>query len=244
MLQYWLTVNAMASSTERRPLWRAGVVACLLALPTGAVWAQANTGGSQVGIYTCVDASGRRITSDRPIAQCMDRDQQELRNDGTVKRVIKPVMTAEERARAEALEKLRAEEKARIEDAARRDRNLLQRYPNEAAHRAARNKELADANETIATNRKRIAELEVERKGLLTEAEFYRKGNMPAQLKRKLDENDISVGGALRTIATQQAEITKVNERFDAELIRLKRLWVGEVPGFGVASVPGGTAPK
>jgi hypothetical protein len=244
MLPSWLTVSAMASSTERRPLWRAGAVACLLALPAGAVWAQANTGGSPVGIYTCVDASGRRITSDRPIAQCMDRDQQELRNDGTVKRVIKPVMTAEERARAEALEKLRADEKARIEDAARRDRNLLQRYPNEAAHRAARNKEVGDANQVIALNRKRIADLEADRKALLNEAEFYRKGNMPPQLKRKLDENDIGVGGALRSIAAQQAEITKVNERFDTELVRLKRLWAGEAPGFGVSSTPGVAQPK
>ena len=31
--------------------------------------AQPATGGS---IYTCIDAQGRRITSDRPIAECLD----------------------------------------------------------------------------------------------------------------------------------------------------------------------------
>ena len=40
-----------------------------------AVWlpAQAQSGGA--GIYTCVDAQGRRLTSDRPIVQCADREQ-------------------------------------------------------------------------------------------------------------------------------------------------------------------------
>lgn len=228
---------ANATAFSRAAARAAPVVLAAVAVGGWALsaWAQSPP---TVGIYTCVDASGRRITSDRPIAQCMDREQQERRSDGTVKRVIPPQMTGEERARAEALEKMRAEEKAKVEDATRRDKTLVQRYPNEAAHKLARDKELANANEVIASARKRIAELEAERKTLLTEAEFFRKGNMPAALKRKLDENDINMGGALRTVSTQQSEITKVNERFDGELARLKRLWAGELPGFGVASTP------
>jgi membrane protein involved in colicin uptake len=208
----------------------------MLALQAGTGLAQPQ--GAGPGIYTCVTADGRRITSDRPIIQCLDREQQERRSDGTIKRVIPPQQTAEERARMEALERMRAEERARVDEAARRDKTLMQRYPNEAAHRVAREKDLAAANEAIAVVRRRITELETERKALLTEAEFFRKGNMPAALKRKLDENDINMGGALRTVSTQQGEITKINERFDAELARLKRLWAGEAPGFGVATAP------
>jgi hypothetical protein len=227
MRQFRLTETATASR-------------CALAALTLGSALLASQVAAQPGIYTCVDASGKRITSDRPIAQCLDREQQELRNDGTVKRVIKPPPTAEERAKAEALEKARAEERVRVEEAARRDKTLMQRYPNEAAHKTARGKELAHANELIAAARKRVVDLESERKALLAEAEFFRKGNVPAPLKRKLDENDINMGGAVRTIAAQQSEITKINERFDAELARLKRLWAGEQPGFGVATTPGG----
>lgn len=39
-------------------------------------------------IYTCINAKGQRITSDRPIVECIDRTQ-ELRNtDGSVKQVV------------------------------------------------------------------------------------------------------------------------------------------------------------
>ncbi|OYX12745.1 MAG: DUF4124 domain-containing protein, partial [Acidovorax sp. 32-64-7] len=35
-------------------------------------WAQQSNTGS---IYTCVDRQGRRLTADRPIAECLDREQ-------------------------------------------------------------------------------------------------------------------------------------------------------------------------
>jgi hypothetical protein len=53
------------------------------------------------GIYTCVDAKGRRITSDRPIIECIDREQRELSPSGTVRRKIGPSLTAMERAAVE-----------------------------------------------------------------------------------------------------------------------------------------------
>ena len=43
-----------------------------------------------VGIYSCVDARGRTITADRPIADCSDREQRELNPSGTVKRKVEP----------------------------------------------------------------------------------------------------------------------------------------------------------
>jgi hypothetical protein len=36
------------------------------------------------GIYTCIDDKGRRLTSDRPIAECNAREQQILNRDGSV----------------------------------------------------------------------------------------------------------------------------------------------------------------
>ena len=47
------------------------------------------------GIYTCVDAKGRKITSDRPIADCIDREQVELNPSGTVRRKVGPTLTAQ-----------------------------------------------------------------------------------------------------------------------------------------------------
>ena len=38
------------------------------------------------GIFTCTTANGRKITSDRPIAECANQDQKELNASGSVKR--------------------------------------------------------------------------------------------------------------------------------------------------------------
>ena len=49
-------------------------LACLLL----AVPAQAEQSLVQ-GIYTCTDAKGRKLTSDRPIPECHDREQRVLK---------------------------------------------------------------------------------------------------------------------------------------------------------------------
>ena len=89
-------------------------------------------------IFTCVDGKGRHITSDRPIPECLDREQRELNPSGTVKRQIPPSQTAEERAAEEVRQRLAAEDQARIAEEKRRDRALLARYPNRASHDAER----------------------------------------------------------------------------------------------------------
>ncbi|MEN9482916.1 MAG: hypothetical protein RJB37_796 [Pseudomonadota bacterium] len=100
-------------------------------------------------IYTCINAKGQRITSDRPIVECIDRTQ-ELRNtDGSVKQVVPPSMTAEERAAHE--DRLRQEMAAGAvkRDAIRRDRNLLSRYPDEPRHQRARTAALEPLNTAL-----------------------------------------------------------------------------------------------
>ncbi len=68
----------------------------------GLVAASLPPAGAQ-GIYVCVDAKGRRITSDRPILDCLDREQSELSPTGQVIRKIGPSLTAAERAAEEEL---------------------------------------------------------------------------------------------------------------------------------------------
>jgi hypothetical protein len=86
------------------------------------------------GIYTCIDGKGRRLTSDRPIAECNDREQQQLNPSGTVRRRITPPPTAQELAAQEERARREAEERARVAEEKRRDRALLIRYPNKETH--------------------------------------------------------------------------------------------------------------
>ena len=104
----------------------------------GPAVAQTTPAASSPGIFTCIDPQGRRLTSDRPIAECTGREQRVLNRDGSVQRVVPPTLTAEERAEREAAERRAVLERASQADAVRRDRNLVSRFPNEATHRKSR----------------------------------------------------------------------------------------------------------
>src|SRR5438128_1791040 len=93
---------------------------------------------AQATIYSCVDATGKKLTSDRPIPECVNRDQRVLNPDGSVRHILPPTPTPDERAEQEARERRLEVERASLQDAVRRDRNLMVRYPNEAAHNRSR----------------------------------------------------------------------------------------------------------
>ena len=178
-------------------------------------------------IYTCVDAKGRKITSDRPISECIDRSQQEITPSGIVKRVLGPSLTAQERAAKEEKDRLIAEVVAREAEDKRRDRALLLRYPNRAVHDKERVLALAQVDEVIKAAAKRMIELAEQRKLIGVEMEFYAKdpSKAPVSLKRRAEENESSVAVSRRFIAEQDMEKQRVNLRFDEELIKLKQLW-------------------
>ena len=179
------------------------------------------------GIYSCTDASGRRITSDRPITQCLDREQRELGSSGTVKRVIPPSYTADERARIETEKRKEAEAQARIADEKRRDKALFMRYPNKAAHDRERAEALTQIDEVIAAVNKRAEALNQQRREIDTELEFYQNDpkKAPEWLRRKLEDNDHEQKTQQRFLFAQVEEKARVNARFDEELARLRRLW-------------------
>ena len=185
------------------------------------------TGVSAQGIYSCTDSKGRKITSDRPIADCVDREQLEHNPSGTVRRKVGPTLTAEERAAAEAREREAAEERARRAEEKRRDHALLVRYPNRAVHDAERAEALAQVDAVTKAATKRMGELQQQRKVIETEMEFYQKdpSKAPAPLKRQVAENLQSIGIQTRFIADQEAEKARVNARFDEDLVKLLKLW-------------------
>ena len=190
-------------------------------------------------IYTCVDAKGRKITADRPIAECTDRTQQELSRSGLVKRLVGPSLTAPERAALEEKEKLAAETLAREAEDKRRDRALLLRYPSRAVHDKERVTALAQIDEVIKAASNRTVQLAEQRAAINTELEFYLKdpSRAPAALKRRVEENDGSVLVQKKFIADQEQEKKRVNQRFDEELVKLKQLWALNAPVPASAAV-------
>ena len=221
--------SAAMATTARAGFPLSSALALVISLLAGAAQAQ---------IYTCVDANGKRLTSDRPIPECALREQRQLNADGSVRRIVPPAMTADERAEAEIKEREAAAARIAQQDAVRRDRNLMQRFPNEAVHHKARNAALDDVRKSVDTSEKRLAALAAERKPLADEAEFYTKRQMPTKLRQALDANDAATDAQRSLIQNQQAETVRINALYDVELARLKRLWAGAAPGSMGALAP------
>lgn len=186
---------------------------------------------SQGGIFTCVDAKGRRLTADRPIAECTDREQKELGSTGIVRRTVPPTPTAEEQAILDEKARKAGEEANRLAEEKRRDRALLARYPNQSIHDKERNIALQVVDDVIVTANRRVQELTTQRQTLVTETDAY-KGDVakiPVRLKRLIEENDLQQAAQKRFLAEQAAEKQRINARFDQELARLRNLWALQV---------------
>lgn len=195
-------------------------------------------------IYSCVDAHGKRYTSDRPIVECLDREQRVHSKDGSARQIIPPRMNAEERAAAEERRLQKLAEEAALKDAIRRDRNLMMRYPDEAAHNKARKAAMEDLQTAIRLSERRVLDLVAERKPLEDEAEFYKGKRLPVKLRTKLDANDAAQQAQRDVIEGQKAEMVRINSFYDTELHRLKRLWAGASPGFPEPTAPASAASK
>jgi len=204
----------------RRSAALAALLACALAAP-----AMAQPSGR--GIYTCVDSKGRRITSDRPIMECLDREQRELGRTGVTKRVLPPSYTADERSKLDAQRKAEEEVQARIAEEKRRDRALLIRYPNQPVHDKERAEALAQIDEVVTAVVRREESLARQRQEIGTELEFYQGdvNKAPSWLKRKLEDNESQTQIQKRFLDDQAQEKKRINARFDEELAKLRQLW-------------------
>ncbi|WP_290902940.1 DUF4124 domain-containing protein [Aquabacterium sp.] len=206
----------------------AGVSACV---GLGVTWLALAVPAQAAGIYSCVDATGKRYTSDRPIAECLDREQRVLNKDGSQRQTLPPRMNAEERALSEERQRLQDQAQAAQKDAVRRDRNLMLRFPDEPSHNKAREAALDDLRRGVALSERRLQDLLDERQPMLAETEFYKGRRLPFKLKSKLEANDAQQQAQRDIIQNQNAETVRINALYDAELARLRRLWAGAAPG-------------
>ncbi len=234
---------AMASEavvlSRRHQLALSIVLSFVCAMP--AIATAADAPGKTNQIYRCTDANGKKITSDRPVRECANSSHDELNPDGSLRRVVPPPMTDDERAESERRDRDEKVAASARNDAIRRDRNLMQRFPDEATHRKARAKALDEFSGSVRNYEARIVLLMAERKKLRDEAEFYGpppKQPMPASLKQRMDANDASLEAQNGLVQNQQTEIVRINALYDAELARLRKLWAG-APAGSLGPLPG-----
>jgi len=196
---------------------RATASTMLLALVLAAAPASA-------ALYTCTDASGRKFTSDRPPPECANLPVRELRADGSVRRVIEPPLTEEQRkARAEQAQRVLQEQEARRSQA-RRDIALLETYATGADIEAARRAALVSRQVMIDRSKQRLETLAAERRKLDDEAEFYANRKIPELLERAIEASKALVQAEQRLIDETQVDMARINKRFDGESERYREL--------------------
>lgn len=185
--------------------------------------ALAAAASAQQSIFVCSDAKGRTISGDRPPAECVGAIR-ELRSDGSVRRVIEPPLSAEQKAARAAEEKRQREEADRQRAQMRKDLALLETYASEEEIENARARALATRQALIERATRRMEEHRRERKKLDSEAEFYAKREMPDKLKRAFEGNAALMRSDEKIIADSRAEMQRINERFDGERKRWREL--------------------
>lgn len=189
-------------------------------------------GGESIGgIYSCVDAQGNRLSSDRPIPECAARDQRLLNRDGTTRAVVPPLQSPEEKARADNLKRQTEQLRLAREAEARRDRALMARYPDQATHDEARTKAQEPVQRQAENARRRLQELEAEGQALARDREALAGKPVPAALRARIAANEGAVEAQQTILRDQEAEHARLDRQFDTELARLRALWAGAAPG-------------
>lgn len=202
----------MAPERRRAAAWAVWAVLVLACAPASAT------------LFVCTAADGRTITADRPPPECANRPVRELRPDGSVRQVIEPPLTEEQRrARVEKLRREYLEQEAKRTQA-RRDIALMETYASEAEIEAARQAALSSRQSMIDRSQRRLESFAAERTKLEQEAEFYATRTLPAKLERAIESNKDLTQVEHRLIADMQADMARINQRFDIELARFREL--------------------
>ncbi|HUD26623.1 MAG TPA: hypothetical protein VMQ45_13095 [Burkholderiaceae bacterium] len=181
-------------------------------------------GGVRAQLYVCTTPSGRTLTGDLPPPECQNVQIRELNRDGSVRRIIEPPLTPEQRKKREEEEKARRERERAAQEQLRKDRALLEAYAGEDEIESARDRVLAERQALIDRATQQLKEYQMDRKRLEDESEFYVKRSLPEKLKRGLADNTELQEQQKRQIEEIRADMQRINERYDADLRRYREL--------------------
>ncbi|HSI56084.1 MAG TPA: hypothetical protein VLA16_00920 [Ideonella sp.] len=210
-------------------MFAAAAVAAWAAAP--AVALAAPPAAASAPIYSCVDTAGRRLSADRPIPECLSQEQRLLNRDGSQRGVAPPLLSPDERARRDKARRDAEQAQARKDEAVRRDRNLLARYPLPLAHDEARARALTPTLQQIEKAQDRLAALAAQAGALATERVRLGSQPVPESLRDRIGSNEGATNAQESILRNQEAERDRLNQQFDVERARLELLWRGQAPG-------------
>ena len=181
--------------------------------------------GAHAAIYMCKDASGRTLTSDRPIPECADRAIREYGNNGAVKRDISAPLTAEQKREKQLQEDKKKAELIAADEQKKSDRALSARYRSEEDITAARKRDTGVISDQIAQQKKALSSADKDWKEAQAAVEAQKKkGVVPAGLQYKLDRADQNVRDLKVRISDSEIELAQVHAKYDLTLQRYREI--------------------
>jgi hypothetical protein len=200
------------------------LIFCGLFVAAASAWAQS----AAPMIYSCINAQGRRIISDRPLEECLGRLQNEMGMSGVVKRQNMAGVHQASAPKEAALPSTPIDptlDKAVREQ--RKHKALLERYANEAAHIEERRRSQLNLNASIARSHQEISDQVDLSTRLAQEAALLKTQSaaLPLKLRQQINENHQTLRLLRMVLADRQQELAQSNQRFDDELVILRALW-------------------
>jgi len=173
--------------------------------------------------FVCKPPGGSTIIRDDLPPECASVEIREINHDGSLKRIIPPPRTAEQRKAEQDEERRRLECRQQNEAQKQADEVLLKRYPMEDDLIAARDHALVNEKARIEQENQRLKELKQTRARLENEKASYKGRPMPDAMKAAFEANDSATAAAERQIEV----IHSGTGKFDADLERYRDLVKG-----------------
>jgi len=176
---------------------------------------------AQAKIYMCKDASGKTLSSDRPIPECADRPVREYSNNGSKHKDYAAPLTAEQKQALELQQEKRKAEQAAAAEQKRVDSALSARYRSEDEIAAARKRDTDLVSIQITQYKAALHGAEKEQ---TVGFEKKQKGNLSPSMQAKLDRTEQSVRDLNKRIKDSEAELAQMNEKYDQILRRYREI--------------------
>lgn len=185
-----------------------------------------SSGAAQAQFFQCKDATGRTISSDRPIPECADRAVRELGRNGMLKREVPAPLSADEKQQKKLEEDKRKAEMLALEEQRKSDRLILERYGNEKGIEAARKRALDLAQDIIKRENGSIAAAEKQLAQSQAALAPYKAKpeSAPLDVRNKIKEAEQTIREGEKIIHDRRAEMVQTNAKYDETLKRFREI--------------------
>jgi hypothetical protein len=175
-------------------------------------------------LYKYTDANGKVVYTDKMPSESAGKPNEQLNRQGAVTKRNEGAPTPEQLAAKEAERKRKLDEEVAAKEEKRKNMALLNTYSAEQDISEARARALKANADAVEEARQKLAEVQKRQKELATEAEFFKKKPMPAQLKQDIQVNEASILSHTELLDKKKKEIEVINAKYDEDLRRYREL--------------------